>query len=81
MIQSEQTMQCVCIAIMETKTGFEWERGNISHLTSLYENYPRLYDVTSQEYKDRDKRNAATDEIAAALGTSGKWKTLIEIID
>ena len=41
-------------------------------LVDLWPDYPCLYDVRSQDFKDRNKRDKATSEIAEKLEQSDK---------
>lgn len=41
-------------------------------LVDLWQDYPFLYDASLAEYKDRNKRDKALEEIALALEKDGK---------
>ena len=48
-----------------------WTVDKIAQLIDLYETYPCLYNTKDKKYHDRDCRNKAIAEIAAALDNTG----------
>lgn len=47
---------------------FNWTRNTIVQLIELYESYPNLWDCSSENYKNRNLRKSAVDEISNKLG-------------
>ena len=43
---------------------FEWNFENTTELITLFEKFPCLYDVRSNDYKNRDAKDKAVAEIA-----------------
>ena len=48
-------------------------------LVDLWQDYPFLYDALLREYKNRDKRDKALEEIAFALERDGKFVVNLHI--
>lgn len=55
---------------------FTWKDERVAELIDLYQDRPCLYNVKSKDYFNRDLRKKALEEIAKAIGTTGKWKCL-----
>ena len=51
---------------------FEWNYENVCKLIECYEKFPRLYNTKSKEYRNRDKRDKASREIAETERTTSK---------
>ena len=51
---------------------FRWTEERIEELIVLFEDRPCLYNTKLKDYFNRDKKKKALDEIAAALGATGK---------
>ena len=49
-----------------------WTIEKVEALATLWESKKELYDVKSKDYKDRNKRKLACQEIAQALETTGE---------
>ena len=51
---------------------FRWMDATVDELIALYQANSCLYDTKSKDYSNRDRRKKAVQEIATALGCSGK---------
>ena len=47
---------------------FDWNRSLTSQLLEILPTYPCLWNFKSVDYRDRNKRQAAADEIKSSLG-------------
>ena len=80
--------RCMYTVIMSSKeaSNFHWSREEIVHLIDLYRQYPCLWNVKSDQYKNRDKRVADLMSIAEELRktrdgiTTGDIKGKIEAL-
>ena len=46
-------------------------------IADLWPDYPCLYDVKSSDFKNRDLRDQAVEEMGKKLGQSGKCKSAV----
>ena len=55
----------------------EWGKITIEELIEKWRNYPLLYNVKLDEYKDRNKKKKALDKIAEEMGTTGEYRCVL----
>ena len=56
-----------------------WTTEKVEALATLWESKKELYVVKSKDYKDRNKRKLACQEIAQALETTGEYTLCVYI--